>query len=399
MGKKVLFKLLITFLLITGVFSGSLLAKDPVDISNHWAQDYIINVVSNEIMTTKENNKFEPDEPVTRGEFSVALARQLSLLPVHESYYEDLDGYEGREYIHALVEKEIVSGYPDNVFKPDKSLSRVETISMLIKALGIKDEEEIIRFEDYDPYEDIDEEHWAVTEIKIGKKLGIIADNSEEFNPDKLTTRAEAARYLNKLDDLSGESGYITDIYPTSEKVSVNLSSGNREIFNISDDSIFGRNNRLVDIDNILETDKVFIVSDKNKEIKYLKAYGMVTQDDLATEISSITRGVLTPEEVKTLSEGKVDFLQPKLLNSVEEEMVNRGLSEDEVNAIMETEWDKLESLSKNRLAESVAIETGLPLDITTSLLKGDWEKLKTYGQLELIQRVVKTVLNNDLIS
>ncbi|MFW6007234.1 MAG: S-layer homology domain-containing protein, partial [Halanaerobiales bacterium] len=195
MSKKILANIIIISGLVLLVLSSSIMAEEPDDISSHWAQDYIINVVNDEIMKTYEDGSFKPDEPITRGEFSVALAKQLRLSPDSDSIYDDLEDYEGEEYINALIEKEIISGYPENEFRPDKSLSRVETVAMLIRALGIKSEEEIIRFEDYDPYNDIDEDHWAVTEIKIGRKLGIIADNSDEFNPNKSTTRAEAARY------------------------------------------------------------------------------------------------------------------------------------------------------------------------------------------------------------
>ncbi|MFW6287742.1 MAG: hypothetical protein ACOC2J_03220, partial [bacterium] len=150
--------------------------------------------------------------------------------------------------------------------------------------------------------------------------------------------------------------------------------------------------------EEIKKTDKVFFITKDNKTI-YIKAYGLVTENDLATEISTITQGVLKPEEVKELSKGNIQFLQPKLLESVKIELKKQGLSENEIEALMNTEWDKLEELSKTRLTEAIAIRSGLPLDITRSLLEGDWEKIKSYAQMEMIQRVVQRILSNDLIS
>lgn len=65
----------------------------------------------------------------------------------------------------------------------------------------------------------------------------------------------------------------------------------------------------------------------------------------------------------------------------------------------MRTDWAELEELGRMRLSEAIAIQTGLSLDITRSILSGDWDKVKTYGQIELIQRLVQEVLNSDLLS
>ena len=397
--KHIIITILVLSILILPFNLAEVKAEKPTDISNHWAQDYIINLVNKNIMNLYSGDKFKPNQAITRGEFSVALAKQLQLLPVNYSELKDLNDYRGKKYVNALIKKGIINGYPDNTFKPNRPLSRAETVAILIKALGINKEQEVINLESYHPYDDIPQNHWALNNIKIARKLELIVNKDNKFRPKDVTTRAEAAKYLSKLNNLSSNTGYITDIYPASNKISVNLISGQRKIYNINDNSLVGRNNRIVNIDEILKTDKIFIISDTGKNTEYLKAYGMVTQQDLATEVSNITRGILEPTEVERLSEGNIQFLKPKLITSVRDELNNQGLSREEVSAIMNTEWNKLETLSKNRLAEAVAIETGLPLDITKSLLKGDWGKLKTYAQIELVQRMVQRVLNSDLIS
>ena len=91
---------------------------------------------------------------------------------------------------------------------------------------------------------------------------------------------------------------------------------------------------------------------------------------------------------------GNYDLLIPKLQTTAREQLRKQGLSEEEINALISTDWIELEELGKARLAEAIAIQTGLSLDITRSLLNGDWEKVKNYGQIELIQRLVQVVLN-----
>jgi hypothetical protein len=397
---KKLTRLIIPLLLISALLSfNPVNAASPTDINNHWAQDYILNMLQKDIMETYSDNKFKPNNNITRGEFSTALSRQLNLLPVNKNNFTDLSNHPGAGKINSLAQEGILSGYPDKTFKPNKTISRAEVISILIKSLGIKKEEFTIYLKEYKPFKDVANKHWASNYIKIAEKLNIPTNNPDNtFQPKQPVSRAEAAKFLAQLNDLSGNTGYITDIYPTSNKISVNLLNGERKVFNITDNTLVGRNNRIVNIDDILKTDKVFIITENNSA-EYLKAYGMVTQQDLTTEVSEMTQGILKPDEVNNLANGNLSILKPKLITEVKEQLINQGLTEKEVNAIMNTKWSRLENLSKSRLAEAVAIQTGLPLDITKGVLNGDWEKIKTYAQIEVVQRVIQQMLNSELIS
>ncbi len=391
---------LMVFIFFIIIIPQFIIAAEPTDISNHWAQDYILNLVNNEVMELYSDGTFKPDKPITRGEFAVALARQLNLLPDNNTHLNDLDGYPGYNLINALVKEKIITGYPDGNFKPGRPITRAEMVSIIIKSLGVNDDKVMIDLENQYTFKDVPANHWALNYIKIAEKLELVSGDREyNFNPGQETTRAEAAKCLTRLALLSSGTGYITDVYPTSSKVSVNLLDGNREIFNFNENTLIARNNRNVDLSEILKTDKVFIIADNNGSVKYVKAYGMVTQEDLATEISTMTSGVLTTEEVTRLSSGNLEFLKPKLQTAVRNQLAEQGLTQTEVSAIMSTDWDQLEELSKERLAEAIAIQTSLPLDITRSLIAGDWEKIKSYAQIELIQRLVQEVLNSDLLS
>ncbi len=394
-----LFLALIIFFGIT-IFSPMILAVEPIDISNHWAQDYILNLVNNDIMKLYSDKSFKPDQSITRGEFAIALTKQMSLLPDHNTNFSDLQGYPDFSLVNSLVEKGIINGYPNGTFKPNQPITKAEVVAIMIKALGINNNEVIIKLEDYNPFKDLPDNHWAFNHIKIAEKLNLIeADNDDNFYPTKEISRAEAAKYLIKLSHLSSDIGYLTDVYPSSRKVSINLLQGERKVLNYDQQTLVARNNRLVELDEILKTDKVFIITEKEEDVKYIKAYGMVTQEDLAQEVSTMTNGIFAPEEVKKLSSGDIEFLKPKLQTAIRDQLNSQGLTPDEVTSIMSTDWDKLEDLSKTRLSEAIAIQTGLPLDITISVLDGDWEKIKSYAQIEIIQRLVQEVLSSELLS
>lgn len=397
-------KTTIIFISFTLVFlflsSGIIQAQQAGTTENNWDKDSISELMARNIITPYSNNDFDQEEPITRGEFSIILAQQLHLPPENQTYFSDLDHYENSKYINALIEKDIISGYPDNTFRPDETITRAETISILIKALGILDDEEKINLEEKNVFADISREHWASEEIIIAHKLGFLDYISgDNLNPDSLTTREETANFLYHLSRLSSYKGYLADVYPTSQRISFNTNQGQRKIFSFNSNSLIGRNNRLVELDEIQLTDETFLITDSEENIIYLKAYGMITTEDLSTEVSRMTNGLLQPQEVETLAGGHYDFLGPKLETSVRNTLINQGFTAAEVNAIMNTEWNKLETLSRDRLTEAVAIHTGLPLEITRSLFDRDWEKIKNYGQIELFQRIVQEILSGDLIS
>lgn len=342
-----------------------------------------------------------PDNFITREEFGVNLAQQLDLSPENISEVSDLNQEnDDHRLIKALLNQEIINGYPDDTFRPEEKITRAEAVSSLIKSLGITDNEEKINLENDYHFQDIPEDYWAKEEIEIAHKLELtdfISGN--EFSPKENITRNQADKLLTEVNSLQPYSGYLSDIYPSSSRLSFNTEHGERKIFNFDLNTLVGRNNRLVDIEDIQLTDEVFLITDDNDNILYLKGYGMITTADLSTELSRMSFGLFEPEEIETLASGNLEFLEPKLRNDIQDNLLAQGLTEDEVEAIMNTEWERLENLSQDRLTEAVAIQTGLPLEITRSLFNRDWEKIRNYGQVELFQRIVQEILRGDLIS
>ena len=213
MKKKSLFLFLILLSLL--IISLAVSAAEPTDISNHWAQDYILNLVNNEIMEPYPDGSFKPDQAISRGEFAVALAKQMNLIPDNNPQFTDLENYPEANLINALAKKEIISGYPDNTFQPDKTITRAEIVSILIKSLGITDNTTTIELGNKLTFKDLPAGHWALKQIAIAENLDLI-ETEDNFNPDNKVSRAEAAKLINKFAGLSSNTGYITDIYPTS---------------------------------------------------------------------------------------------------------------------------------------------------------------------------------------
>lgn len=135
----------------------------------------------------------------------------MNLIPDNNPQFTDLENYPEANLINALAKKEIISGYPDNTFQPDKTITRAEIVSILIKSLGITDNTTTIELGNKLTFKDLPAGHWALKQIAIAENLDLI-ETEDNFNPDNKVSRAEAAKLINKFAGLSSNTGYITDI-------------------------------------------------------------------------------------------------------------------------------------------------------------------------------------------
>jgi spore germination protein YaaH len=109
------------------------------DCSNHWAEAYIQTARKYGLVTGTGSNLFEPDRPVTREEIAVMLSRLLSeSCEAKQSSFTDVTQTADSWSYFAIAElssQGIITGYPDNSFRPSKQLTRAE-LAVIIARLA-----------------------------------------------------------------------------------------------------------------------------------------------------------------------------------------------------------------------------------------------------------------------
>ena len=63
------------------------------------------------------------------------LASSLSVQSFATAIPSDINGHWSEPFVTSLVSQGVISGYPDGTFKPDKSISNVEFLSLTLKAM------------------------------------------------------------------------------------------------------------------------------------------------------------------------------------------------------------------------------------------------------------------------
>ncbi|MDK2809469.1 MAG: peptidoglycan DL-endopeptidase CwlO [Petroclostridium sp.] len=112
------------------------------------------------------------------------------------SYFSDISQSDwSAAYISKLVDSGNISGYADGTFKPNKTITKAEFVTLLLRSLDYKQET-------------TENGHWAMDYIRKAESLGILEKN--EFNDadlDKPINRAEVAKVIiNALDETYPEN-------------------------------------------------------------------------------------------------------------------------------------------------------------------------------------------------
>ncbi|MFA5112741.1 MAG: S-layer homology domain-containing protein [Candidatus Margulisiibacteriota bacterium] len=97
----------------------------------------------------------------------------------------------------------LVTGYPDNTFKPDKGITRAELVTLLVKSLGVRPEE-LDPLASSEVFTDVQKKHWAAKYIVYGNQLGYVTGYKDgTFKPNKVLTRAEGVTLLARYAKLA----------------------------------------------------------------------------------------------------------------------------------------------------------------------------------------------------
>lgn len=119
--------------------------KDANEIQA-WARPYVAAAYKAGIISGSKdaqgNVYFNPSKNITRAEIATMIGRSLERYSARELSFADKDNIPAwaLEYIKTAVDNGILSGYPDNTFKPNNSASRAEAakiIYMLLRVMGI----------------------------------------------------------------------------------------------------------------------------------------------------------------------------------------------------------------------------------------------------------------------
>ncbi|MCM3781347.1 S-layer homology domain-containing protein [Neobacillus mesonae] len=125
----------------------------------------------------------------------------------HFSYYAileytktfiDMNGHWAEEAVKALAAKQIVTGVDERHYEPNRSITRAEFVSLLMRAL--ENEESSARFTPTSsgakPFNDVPVNQYYTERVNKAAALGLVKGHDGKFRPDDSISREEAVAVL-----------------------------------------------------------------------------------------------------------------------------------------------------------------------------------------------------------
>jgi len=110
------------------------LASPMSDIAGHWAEASIVKMVDQGIISGYPDGTFKPEGKITRAEFASLLVRGFQLPIGGSKVFSDTANHWAKDFIAAAYSQGIISGYSEYEFGPDDPITREQMAVMIVKA-------------------------------------------------------------------------------------------------------------------------------------------------------------------------------------------------------------------------------------------------------------------------
>ena len=183
-----------------------LIAYDPIsakDVSD-WSLPYVKFVTSRGIMDCTKEGFFEPQRAVTRGEVAhilYCLSDQKIPVDLTKKFTDVTNVHPYAQEIAWLTQKEIILGFEDGSFKPEKEVSKQEMAVMLSRYLDKSAFTYLpMRYQEKNFNDHAQIGSFAKEAVYYMQKAGVISGQPNgSFAPTKTISRAECAKMVTVL--------------------------------------------------------------------------------------------------------------------------------------------------------------------------------------------------------
>ena len=172
------------------------------DIDNHWAKKYIKYLEDKDILSAFNDDVFNPNKYITRAELLTMLVKMKNLKTInYKGSFKDVSkDYPYADIIQTAYENKIIKGYGDGTFRPDNEISRAEMSVMLIslaKGEDVSDDEIDTLLSIFKDKSKIPQ--WSKKYMAWSVKNKLIEGYEGNVNAKKNISRAEICTILYKI--------------------------------------------------------------------------------------------------------------------------------------------------------------------------------------------------------
>ncbi|MFD1358999.1 S8 family serine peptidase [Fictibacillus halophilus] len=164
--------------------------------TSKWYSEYVYDLNARNIVGGYPDGRFYPEKQILRGEAITMIGRALKLDgSLKATDFPDVtETYFASGYIAEMARNKQVTGYPDGSFKPNHTITRAEVVTLLNRAFALKTQDTSTKI-----FSDVTTNLYAYEAIQKFATASI-ANGYEDgtFHPNKPVTRAEMTVFLSK---------------------------------------------------------------------------------------------------------------------------------------------------------------------------------------------------------
>lgn len=165
---------------------------------SHWAFEYVSALTADGIIKGKSEKIFDPNGPLTRGQFASLIVRALDLEAKNPAPFKDVSGDLAKE-VAAAYEAGITTGVTKDTFNPNKKINREQMAAMIVRAYNVKTNSKYTSKTNasYTDSTSITPEFKGY--VDAVNELGFMTGKDGKFNPKNTSTRAQASKVIYQL--------------------------------------------------------------------------------------------------------------------------------------------------------------------------------------------------------
>ena len=147
------------------------------------------------IVSGYPDGSFKPDKVVSRVEALKLILEGIDAsfdtgnLPFADAYSSEWYA----KYVYTAYKNNIVAGYPDGTFKPSSTVNRAEFYKILFNSMGVQ-VDSVVKTA---PFKDVPVDAWFAPYIATAKDMGIV--EGDYFYPENGMKRADVAEAIYKV--------------------------------------------------------------------------------------------------------------------------------------------------------------------------------------------------------
>lgn len=169
--------------------------------SDAWITPILNDLAQRQLVSGFPDGSFRPEEPMTRAEFAAQINRLFVLAPrPSRQEYDDIAlTHWARASIQSAMEMGFLSGYPDQTFRPEEFVTRLQVILALASGLNLKTSRNPeIALQAYADAQQVP--IWAKSPVVAALEADVVVNYPDVYRlaPSRFASRAEVVAMLRQ---------------------------------------------------------------------------------------------------------------------------------------------------------------------------------------------------------